>query len=48
MDAGEPGRNDTIEVKITDSRGTVVYTGRIGGNNQAHGNGPSNPPPSGF
>ena len=48
VDAGEPGRNDTIEVKITDSRGTVVYTGRIGGNNQAHGNGPSNPPPSGF
>jgi hypothetical protein len=47
VDAGEPARNDTIEVKITDVRGNVVYTGRISGNNQAHGNGPSNPPPPG-
>jgi uncharacterized repeat protein (TIGR01451 family) len=37
-DAGEPGRNDTFQIKITDASGNVVLdvSGKIQGNHQAH------------
>jgi uncharacterized repeat protein (TIGR01451 family) len=37
-DAGEPGRNDTLQIKVTDASGNVVLdvSGKITGNHQAH------------
>jgi hypothetical protein len=37
-DAGEPGKNDTFQIKITDAGGNVVLdvSGKIKGNHQAH------------
>jgi hypothetical protein len=37
-DAGEPGKNDTFTIKVTDASGTVVLdaSGKLTGNHQAH------------